>query len=105
MMFWPLIVVVIVGMILLAVIAAGPRLFHGTRRVRESFWCPLRRREVSADFAVSEWDGARLAVEACTAFEPPTAIDCARRCLDAAYRRQWEPALPVSGSTASRDAM
>ena len=34
-------------------------------------------------------------VRACSAFDPPDAIACRRACRDAAYRRQWEPALPV----------
>jgi hypothetical protein len=31
----------------------------------------------------------------CSAFEDPTAIACARRCLDRSFRVQWPPALPV----------
>ena len=38
-----------------------------------------------------------IAVLSCNRFEPPSAIACQRRCLNAAFRRQWPPALPVGG--------
>lgn len=45
------------------------------------------------------WPGFRaaVAVKRCTAFEPATAIDCRRRCLDRAFRTPWTPALPLGG--------
>jgi hypothetical protein len=57
-------------------------------RRRRSFWCALAEREV-----VTEWRHGQ--VYSCTAFETPTAITCARRCTEGAFRRQWPPALPV----------
>ncbi|MBI1847448.1 MAG: hypothetical protein HYR86_10815 [Candidatus Rokubacteria bacterium] len=56
-------------------------------RVRR-FWCRGAGREVEVLFVERE-------VRACSAFEPARAITCRRACLDGAYRRQWEPALPV----------
>jgi hypothetical protein len=66
-----------------------------TRRRR--FWCPFYRREVEVEFAERGLSGFRrqLGVESCSVFDPPTAVECARRCLDPVYRRQWDPPLPV----------
>jgi hypothetical protein len=36
-------------------------------------------------------------VLSCSRFEPPSAIACQRHCLNAAFRRQWPPALPAGG--------
>ena len=57
-------------------------------RRRRSFWCAGVEREVVVEFRHGH-------VRSCTAFEEPSAIACARRCRDAAFRRQWPPALPV----------
>ena len=56
-------------------------------RVRR-FRCRDAGKEVEVWFVANE-------VRACSVFEPPGAIACRRACRDAAYRRQWEPALPV----------
>src|SRR6266540_2253795 len=65
-------------------------------------WAEWRRagREVEVWFIGSE-------VRACSAFEPSGAVACRRACRNAAYRRQWEPALsrlfrrpPTSGVAA-----
>jgi len=65
--------------------------------MRHRFWCALARREVEVKFDVHRVAGLRwtTAVRACSAFDPPTAVACARRCRDATFRRQWAPALPV----------
>lgn len=81
MIFWPVMVVGSIVVILLAAVAGGPRLFVGTRRRSESFHCPFVDRDVTADFEVSEWDGSALCVHTCSAFAPPRAIRCDRRCL------------------------
>ena len=54
-------------------------------RVRR-FRCRDAGREVEVWFVGNE-------VRACSAFEPPGAVACRRACRNAAYRRQWEPAL------------
>jgi hypothetical protein len=56
-------------------------------RVRR-FRCRDADREVQVLFAGGE-------VRACSAFEPVHAVTCDKRCRNAAYRRQWEPALPA----------
>ncbi|MBI4635771.1 MAG: hypothetical protein HY727_05425 [Candidatus Rokubacteria bacterium] len=71
---------------------------RGRRRGRRRhFWCALAQREVEVELEraglAGFWD--TVAVRSCTAFDPPSAVACARRCLDASFRRQWEPALPV----------
>lgn len=55
---------------------------------RRSFWCALADRDVVVEF---RWGHVR----SCSAFENPKAIECGRRCTDAAFRGQWPPALPV----------
>lgn len=69
----------------------------GTVRRRRSFRCPLVRHEVEVEFEERLLLGFRrsVGVRSCSVFEPPTAIECQRRCVDSAFRRQWEPALPV----------
>jgi hypothetical protein len=56
-------------------------------RVRR-FWCHNARRNVEVTFAGG-------GVCACSAFDTPEAVTCSRACRNAAYRRQWEPALPL----------
>jgi hypothetical protein len=46
-----------------------------------SFWCPFRGQAVTSEFR-ERIDGTRVAVNWCTAFTPPEAIECARQCLD-----------------------
>ncbi len=94
MMFWPFMVVGSIAVILLAVIAGGPRLFAAIRRRSVSLRCPSIGREVTADLAVSEWDGAALDVYACSAFTPPTAVTCDRRCLALAEMAGRTPGHP-----------
>jgi len=90
------IILFVVVMAMLAV-AAYCGWCHAARR---RFWCPLLRREVETEFAAR---GLRLvAVRRCSAFAGgvPT---CGRRCVAAAFRRRWDPPLPVL-SHASRQA-
>ncbi len=67
-----------VGLLLVA--ALGP-LRKKPRTVTRAFWCPFRDRAVTAEFREDAWDGTRLAVKQCSAFSPPTAITCEKRCL------------------------
>jgi hypothetical protein len=68
---------------------------RGARRRR--FWCAHERREVEVEFEERGLPGlpCAVSVKTCSVFDPPTAIGCARRCVDAQFRRQWPPALPI----------
>jgi len=74
------------------------------RLVRRRFWCASRGRDVEVDFVERGLPGlpSGVGVQGCSAFDPPTAIGCRRRCLDPAYRRQWPPAWPVLGNDPDR---
>jgi hypothetical protein len=75
--------------LILAVIAlAGFIAWYRQRVVRRSFWCATAGRDVEVRFR-------RVGVLSCSAFETPTAVACARRCLDRGFRAQWPRALPV----------
>lgn len=52
-----------------------------TRTVSRSFWCPFLDRNVTAEFREEAWNGRPVEVNRCTAFTPPTAITCAKSCL------------------------
>lgn len=77
-------------------LAAGPA---GGHAVRRRFWCGWSGRDVEVAFVERGFPGIpwAVAVRSCSAFDPPTAIECRRQCVDAAFRRQWAPALPVYG--------
>ena len=62
-----------------------------------AFSCALTERDVEVQFEAWGMPGLRrlCGIVSCTAFDPPTAVACGRRCLDRAFRRQWQPALPV----------
>jgi nucleotide-binding universal stress UspA family protein len=70
------------------------------RLVHRRFWCAWSRRDVEVDLIERGLPGLpwAVSVHGCSAFEPRTAIECQRRCIDAGYRRQWEAALPVLGA-------
>lgn len=74
-----LIIVITIG-IALAVRA------HAYRR--RTFWCAIAEREVVTEFRNGH-------VCSCSAFENATAIECDRRCANAAFRQQWPPVLPI----------
>jgi hypothetical protein len=63
-------------------------LWHRQRVSRQSFWCATVGRDIEVLFRFGR-------VLSCSAFEDPTAIVCARRCLVRSFRVQWTPALPV----------
>jgi hypothetical protein len=67
----------------------------GTLTVRRRFWCRLAGREVEVEFGTRGLVPSIASVKQCSVFETGTAIACSRRCLDARFRRQWEPALPA----------
>jgi nucleotide-binding universal stress UspA family protein len=78
-------------------VAAAASSSAGGRLVRRHFWCAWSRRDVEVEFVEHGLPGLpySVSIRACTAFEPPTAVQCHRRCVDSTFRRQWEPALPV----------
>ncbi len=67
----------------------------GIATVRRNFWCHLAGRDVEVEFERHGPFRALASVRSCTAFEDSAPISCRRRCVDANFRRQWEPALPV----------
>ncbi len=71
------------------------RLFSRTMRTR--VWCSAVGAEVEVEYELRGLPGFRhsSAVRACSVFEPGEAVACRRRCLDSAYRKQWEPPLPI----------
>jgi hypothetical protein len=62
-----------------------------------AFWCALAEREVEVEFVTQGIAGLGnpSGVKSCSAFDPQTAVLCHRRCVDSAFRRQWQPPLPV----------
>jgi hypothetical protein len=91
--------------LVLMLVGARSALFGVTRR-RRAFRCRLAGREVEVEFAERRIFGvrSRVAVTRCTAFESPTAVACARRCVNSAFRRQWEFAIPASGPVHEGDS-
>jgi hypothetical protein len=73
-------------LIVLALVVTA--VWYRQRRWRRSFWCATVGRDVEVRFRFG-------CAVSCSAFEDPTAIACARRCLDRSFRVQWPPALPV----------
>lgn len=65
---------------LVLLIALG-RFTGMVRVVTRSFWCPYRESNVTAEFQEEAWDGRPVGVTRCTAFAPPTAVTCEKRCL------------------------
>jgi hypothetical protein len=81
-----------VRMALVVVRAFLPLLTFLPRAVRRRrFWCAVKRRDVEVEFEECGPPGLRQAVgiRCCSAFEPSTAVTCARPCLDVAFRHQW----------------
>jgi len=57
------------------------------RNRTSSFWCPFREQAVTCEFRERTTDDRRVAVNWCTAFAPPEAIECSKRCLDEDLQR------------------
>jgi len=72
---------VILGGLLLVAAAVAP---GGSRRLRETFWCPWGRRMVTADFLVAEGEPHPTKVLACSAFRNPKRVQCKQACRDIA---------------------
>ncbi len=77
----PLVVVAITGILLVVLVFYGARIFTGTREVRESLRCPLRRQDVVVHTRITAWDATPVDVVRCSAFEPARAVACAKACL------------------------
>lgn len=75
-------------LVVAAVVLVAMVIWYRQRVVRHSFWCAAVGRQVEVRRRLG-------CVLSCSAFENPTAIACARRCLDRSFRVQWPPALPV----------
>src|SRR5512132_3257257 len=75
-------------LILAAIALAAVVIWYRQRPVRHSFWCATVGRDVEVRFRSG-------CVLSCSAFEEPSAIACARRCVDRAFRLQWPSAVPV----------
>jgi hypothetical protein len=58
------------------------------------------RREVEVEFLERWVLGVRRSStpDRCSAFEVPTALECARRCVDRSFRHQWESPLAAAGT-------
>jgi hypothetical protein len=93
--------------LLIAVLLIVPLVVTFSRALRKrTFWCAQKRRDVEVVMDERGLPGLRaaVAVESCTAFDPPTAVTCQRRCLDADFRRQWDTAVPVAWRGSAPDA-
>jgi len=84
--------------VLLSLLFLFPLVVLFSRAIRRRrFWCAQSGREVEVELEERGLPGFRraVAVRSCSVFDPPAAIGCRRRCLDADFRRPWEPALLV----------
>lgn len=65
---------------------------------RRRFYCAQNRREVEVEFKERGLPGFRraVAVRCCSVFDPPTAVQCRRRCLDEDVRQLWQAWSPLS---------
>ncbi len=99
------VVPIAVLVVLLVLILAWTGEAMDVRTIRRGFWCRLAGREVETEFETRGLVPRLRTVVSCSAFECGDAIACRRRCLDASYRRQWEPPLvPVRGDARWRRA-
>jgi hypothetical protein len=102
----PVLAIVGIGLLMLAGL-----LPDASRRLRQTFYCPWRRQDVTADFLVTEGADHPTDLAACSAFAEPKRITCGKRCREIAEVR-WEPtraifpswALTAGGATVGRDA-
>jgi hypothetical protein len=83
----------VVGGVVLILIAIGGVGLLVSRLWRGRVWCPLQAREMEVEFRERGLPGWRraVAVERCSAFEPSTAVACARPCLSerGLWTRSW----------------
>jgi hypothetical protein len=93
---------IIAQLVAMAIVIVVATIVHravllGRTRGRRAFRCAHARREVEVEFVERRLLGLRfpVAVTRCPVFDDPSAIECARPCLESAFRRRWESALPV----------
>jgi len=79
----PILLIGVAG-IMLVVASALPR---APRRIRGTFRCPLIKRDVTADFLVSEWAEHPSQVMMCTRFPDPDRVTCKKPCREFAEAR------------------
>ena len=85
----PLLVVGAIGLLFLV---AG--IVPATRRVRETFRCPVTKRMVTADFLLEERATCPFQVSSCTAFRDPERITCGKACRIFAHA-DWGPSRGI----------
>ena len=68
---------------------------------RRRFRCAQAAREVEVEFEERGLlgFGHAISVRSCSAFDPPAAVECQRRCLDSEFRRRWVAAAPTCAMT------
>lgn len=88
--WWVLVIwaLLVLGVLLLTQLVVGPAL------KRRHFVCAEAGREVEVEFEECGLTGLRraVAVQSCSAFDPPSAVQCRRACLD----RDARIKLPLS---------
>jgi hypothetical protein len=69
-----------------------------------SFWCALKEQRVDVEFETRTFLGfpRPVGIKRCSVFGDPEKVACGRHCLDAKFRRQWPPALPIADSGRAR---
>ena len=77
----------------LAVLSLGLAVLSHRPAIVRRFWCTLRARDVEVAFARDALLllGAPPTVRSCSAFDPPEAITCDRRCEGAGCRPPTQP--------------
>jgi hypothetical protein len=91
LVFGPLLVIVPGVLILwgIAVFSSGE-----SRIVTQVFQCPVRRRDVRAEFLIAPGAAHPSSVASCTAFRDPKRVTCAKPCLELADVH-WTPPTGV----------
>jgi hypothetical protein len=84
-------VTVMVVTALLVIVWVAKRYSVPERAVSRMFWCPFVRQPVTTEFREDAGTGRRIDVSRCSAFDPSSAIACARSCLELASLPEWAP--------------
>jgi hypothetical protein len=84
---------VVMTVIVLAAVISVRRYVVGTTRRRCAFRCAIKERDVEVELTEHRLFGVveHASVTRCSAFESPEAVECGRRCVNPAFRRQWLP--------------
>jgi hypothetical protein len=65
----------------------GCRFEPVTLTVSQTLWCPVHRKDASAECRVAPWDNRLLDVERCSACVPATNVICGKACLSQGRER------------------